>query len=157
VHDKPASACLSSRLEYGRPVTHEALLQIEQAEDALHTLGLLHVRVRYHGELARIELDRATLADGVSLALLNDLTAAVKAAGFTYVALDTEGYRSGSMNAILPIEALTGSHEQSFSAEVVALQGQRPGIYQPEAQVSAQPIDQGLKARHIPVETAHAS
>jgi len=108
VHDKPASACLSSRLEYGRPVTREALLQIEQAEDALHALGLLHVRVRHHGELARIELDRATLAQGISLALLNDITAAVKAAGFTYVALDTEGYRSGSMNAVLPISALFG-------------------------------------------------
>jgi uncharacterized protein len=108
VHDKPASACLSSRLEYGRPVTREALLQIEQAEDALHALGLLHVRVRHHGSLARIELDRATLADGVSLALLNDLTAAAKSAGFTYVALDTEGYRSGSMNAVLPVAALFG-------------------------------------------------
>jgi uncharacterized protein len=106
VHDKPASACLSSRLEYGRPVTREALLQIEQAEDALHALGLLHVRVRHHGELARIELDRAALSQGVSLALLNDITTAVKAAGFTYVALDTEGYRSGSMNAVLPIEAI---------------------------------------------------
>jgi uncharacterized protein len=108
VHDKPASACLSSRLEYGRPVTREALLQIEQAEDALHALGLLQVRVRHHGDLARIELDRATLADGVSLARLNDITAAVKAAGFVYVALDTEGYRSGSMNAVLPVSALFG-------------------------------------------------
>jgi uncharacterized protein len=108
VHDKPASACLSSRLEYGRPVTREALLQIEQAEDGLHALGLRQVRVRHHGELARVELDRARLAEGVSLALLNDLTAAVKAAGFTYVALDSEGYRSGSMNAVLPVAALFG-------------------------------------------------
>jgi uncharacterized protein len=106
VWDKPASACLSSRLEYGRPVSREALAQVEQAEDALHNLGLLEVRVRHHGDLARIELSRSTLALGVSLALLNDITAAVKAAGFTYVALDTEGYRSGSMNAILPIETL---------------------------------------------------
>jgi uncharacterized protein len=106
VWDKPASACLSSRLEYGRPVTAEALLQIEQAEDALHGLGLLHCRVRHHGDLARIELDRATLAQGITLAQLNQFTAAIKAAGFTYVALDTQGYRSGSMNAILPVETL---------------------------------------------------
>jgi uncharacterized protein len=112
VHDKPASACLSSRLEYGRPVTREALLQVEQAEDALHTLGLLQVRVRHHGELARVELERSTLAQGVSLALLNDITAAVKAAGFTYVTLDTQGYRSGSMNAMLPVEALLQSKPQ---------------------------------------------
>jgi uncharacterized protein len=106
VCDKPASACLSSRLEYGRPVTPEALLQIEQAEDALHALGLLQCRVRHHGELARIELDRTTLAQGITIAQLNHITAAVKAAGFTYVALDTEGYRSGSMNALLPVETL---------------------------------------------------
>ncbi len=154
VYDKPASACLSSRIEYGRPVTREALLQIEQAEDALHALGLLHVRVRHHGELARIELDRATLAEGVSLALLNDLTAAVKSAGFTYVALDTEGYRSGSMNAVLPIESLTQHREHA------ATEGQRPDSYQPgaEPQVSPAQMDGGLKARLITSsEFTHAS
>jgi uncharacterized protein len=106
VAEKPAAACLSSRLEYGRPVTTEALSQIEQAESALHALGHLHVRVRHHGTLARIELDRATLSAGLTLATLNDLTAAVRAAGFTYVTLDTEGYRSGSMNDILPVSSL---------------------------------------------------
>jgi uncharacterized protein len=107
VADKPASACLSSRLEYGRPVTTEALAQVEAAEDALHALGFHHCRVRHHGDLARIELDRTTLALGLNLTQLNDLTAAVKSAGFLYVTLDTEGYRSGSMNAMLPISALT--------------------------------------------------
>jgi uncharacterized protein len=146
VHDKPASACLSSRLEYGRPVTREALLQIEQAEDALHTLGLLHVRVRHHGDLARIELDSATLAQGISLALLNDLTAAVKAAGFTYVALDTEGYRSGSMNAVLPVETLT-------------TKGRRPDAIPAwgEAPRTQRQADRGPEARPIPTETTHAS
>lgn len=109
VWDKPASACLSSRLEYGRPVTREALLQIEQAEAALHELGYTHVRVRHHGDLARIELDRATLALGLSLATLNEITAAAKAAGFTYVTIDAEGYRSGSMNQVLPVETLLQS------------------------------------------------
>jgi uncharacterized protein len=106
VADKPASACLSSRLEYGRPVTTEALAQVEAAEDALHALGFHHCRVRHHGDLARIELDRTTLALGLNLTQLNDLTAAVKSAGFLYVTLDTEGYRSGSMNAVLPISTL---------------------------------------------------
>jgi uncharacterized protein len=108
VHSKPASACLSSRLAYGNPVTTEALLQVERAEDALHALGLLQVRVRHHGELARVELERSTLAAGITLALLNDITQAVQCAGFTYVTLDTQGYRSGSMNAMLSVEVLLG-------------------------------------------------
>jgi len=108
VADKPASACLSSRLEYGRAVTPEALAQIEQAEDALHALGFLQCRVRHHGPLARVELERSTLAQGISLSTLDAITSAVRAAGFTYVALDTQGYRSGSMNDLLPVEALVG-------------------------------------------------
>jgi uncharacterized protein len=109
VWDKPASACLSSRLEYGRPVTREALLQIEQTEAALHELGYRHLRVRHHGDLARVELDRATLALGLTLIMLNEINAAAKAAGFTYVTVDAEGYRSGSMNQVLPIEVLLQS------------------------------------------------
>jgi pyridinium-3,5-biscarboxylic acid mononucleotide sulfurtransferase len=109
VWDKPASACLSSRLEYGRPVTREALLQIEQAEAALHELGYRHLRVRHHGDLARVELDRATLAQGLTLTMLNEINTATKAAGFTYVTVDAEGYRSGSMNQVLPIEVLLQS------------------------------------------------
>lgn len=109
VWDKPASACLSSRLEYGRPVTREALLQIERTEDALHQLGYTQVRVRHHGNLARIELDRSTLAQGITLVMLNEIDAAAKAAGFIYVALDAEGYRSGAMNKVLPVEVLLQS------------------------------------------------
>lgn len=106
VWDKPAAACLASRIEYGRTVTREALAQVEQAEDALHALGMRHVRVRHHGELARVELDRATLAAGISAELLTAITHAVKSAGFTFATLDTEGYRSGSMNALLSADAL---------------------------------------------------
>jgi len=106
VWDKPASACLSSRLEYGRPVTREALLRIEQTEAALHELGYRHFRVRHHGDLARIELDRATLEQGLTLNMLNEISLAAKAAGFTYVTVDAEGYRRGSMNQVLPIEVL---------------------------------------------------
>jgi len=106
VWDRPASACLSSRLEYGRPVTAEALRQVEDAEDALHALGFRQVRVRHHGELARIEIERGELQQALSLEMLDRVTQAVRAAGFTYVTLDTEGYRSGSMNALLPVASL---------------------------------------------------
>jgi pyridinium-3,5-biscarboxylic acid mononucleotide sulfurtransferase len=107
--DKPASACLSSRIEYGRPVTAENLLQVEQAEDALHTLGFHQVRVRHHGDLARIEIARNDLPAALSLAVLDEITAAVKGAGFRYITLDTQGYRTGSMNDVLPVSVLTGS------------------------------------------------
>lgn len=109
VWDKPASACLSSRLEYGREVTPEALAQVEAAEDALNELGFLQVRVRHHGTLARIEIAREELHRALSMDALDKITAAVKAAGFQYVTLDTQGYRSGSMNAILPVSVLTAS------------------------------------------------
>jgi uncharacterized protein len=106
IWDKPASACLSSRIEYGRPVTAEALLQVERAEEALHELGFAQVRVRYHGELARIEIARNELARALNLPTLDRMTAAVRAAGFLYITLDTQGYRSGSMNDVLPISAI---------------------------------------------------
>ncbi|NYF90037.1 ATP-dependent sacrificial sulfur transferase LarE [Tunturiibacter empetritectus] len=99
--DKPASACLSSRIEYGRPVTRENLSQVEQAEEALHALGFPQVRVRHHGDLARIEIARIDLPRALSLPTLEAITAAIKPLGFLYVTLDTEGYRSGSMNDIL--------------------------------------------------------
>jgi uncharacterized protein len=96
--DKPASACLSSRIEYGRPVTVENLSQVEQAEDALHDLGFPQVRVRHHGDLARIEVAREDLPRALSITMLDQMTAALKALGFRYVTLDAQGYRSGSMN-----------------------------------------------------------
>jgi uncharacterized protein len=104
--DKPASACLSSRIEYGRPVTVENLSQVERAEDALHVLGFAQVRVRHHGELARIEIARKDLPGALSLAMLDRITEAVRAVGFLYVTLDTQGYRSGSMNTVLPVSAM---------------------------------------------------
>jgi len=106
IWDKPASACLSSRIEYGRPVTSENLLQVERAEDALHQLGFRQVRVRHHGNLARIEIERGDLARAFSLEMLDKITAALKPVGFLYVTLDTQGYRSGSMNDVLPLSAL---------------------------------------------------
>lgn len=106
VANKPASACLSSRIEYGRPVTVEALAQVEQAEDALHALGFAQVRVRHHGNLARVEIAQEDLARALCLDSLQAITAALRAAGFTYTTLDTQGYRSGSMNDVLPVSAI---------------------------------------------------
>ena len=107
--DKPASACLSSRIEYGRPVTAENLLQVERSEDHLHALGFTQVRVRHHGDLARVEIARQDLPRALNLATLDAITSALKAEGFKYVTLDTQGYRSGSMNDVLPVSALTSA------------------------------------------------
>ena len=104
--DKPASACLSSRIEYGRAVTAEALAQVEAAEVALHALGFTQLRVRHHGELARIELTRDELPRALSLQLFDRISRELRALGFRYITLDLEGFRSGSMNALLPISEL---------------------------------------------------
>jgi uncharacterized protein len=104
--DKPASACLASRIEYGREVTTEALSQVEAAEDYLHSLGFRQLRVRHHGDIARVELDRQEISQSFSLEMLDRISQGIKALGFKYVALDAGGYRSGSMNDVVPIEAL---------------------------------------------------
>jgi pyridinium-3,5-biscarboxylic acid mononucleotide sulfurtransferase len=109
IWNKPASACLSSRIEYGRAVTQENLMQVEQAEAGLHEMGFPQVRVRHHGELARVEIARADLPRALDLGVLDMFTAVVRAAGFLYVTLDTQGYRSGSMNDVLPVSAIEGS------------------------------------------------
>jgi len=107
VWDKPASACLSSRVEYGRAVTPVVLAQIEAAEEQMRALGYRQFRVRYHGELARVEIARDELAAALTLPQLDRITAALRSAGFQYVTLDTAGYRSGSMNELLPLADLT--------------------------------------------------
>lgn len=106
VWDKPASACLASRIEYGRAVTRENLSQVERAEEALHALGFQQVRVRHHGDLARIEISRDELSGALSLEVLDRITAALRSIGFLYVTLDMQGYRSGSMNDVLPATAI---------------------------------------------------
>jgi pyridinium-3,5-biscarboxylic acid mononucleotide sulfurtransferase len=102
IWDKPASACLSSRIEYGRPVTREALSAVEQGEDALRALGFRQFRVRHHGEIARIELAPDELPRGLTMEMAAEFTRIFKALGFKFVTLDLEGFRSGSMNSILP-------------------------------------------------------
>ncbi len=106
IWDKPASACLSSRIEYGRPVTREALDVVEKGEDAMHGLGFGQVRVRHHGEIVRIEIAREELEQALNPAMAAEFTRIFKGLGFKFVTLDLEGFRSGSMNALLPAEDL---------------------------------------------------
>lgn len=106
VWDKPASACLSSRIEYGRPVTAEALAAVEQGEDALRSLGFRQFRVRHHGEIARLEISRDELAKALTPEMFAEFTRIFKALGFTFVTVDTEGFRSGSMNASPAVQSL---------------------------------------------------
>ena len=106
VWDKPASACLSSRIEYGRPVTREALSTIEQGEDALRALGFRQFRVRHHGEIVRIEIGGSELSRALTSEMAAEFTRIFKTLGFKFVTLDLEGFRSGSMNTLLPADQL---------------------------------------------------
>jgi uncharacterized protein len=94
--DKPAAACLASRVPYGTPVTLGTLTTVSAAESALRGLGFRQLRVRHYGDLARIELDGADLEDAVRRR--DEVVAAVRAAGYRYVTLDLEGFRSGNLN-----------------------------------------------------------
>lgn len=98
--DKPSFACLSSRVPYGTAIDAPLLSQIERAEQVLRTMGFRQFRVRHHGDVARIELAPDEIAHAV--AHREALAQAVQATGYAYVALDLLGYRSGSMNKVLP-------------------------------------------------------
>jgi len=102
--DLPASACLSSRLPYGTEVTPERLRQVELGEEALRALGFRQLRLRHHGELARIEIDPAELPRALEVDMTRRIVAAIKPLGFRYVSLDLEGYRTGSLNEVLQIQ-----------------------------------------------------
>ncbi len=95
--DKPAFACLSSRFPYGTAITPERVRRVGRAEDALRELGFRVLRVRYHDTVARLELGPEEFAQAVG-PLRDDVNRIIKAAGFTYVALDLQGYRTGAMN-----------------------------------------------------------
>ncbi|HUB02234.1 MAG TPA: ATP-dependent sacrificial sulfur transferase LarE [Terriglobales bacterium] len=110
VWDKPASACLSSRMEYGRAVTPEALDVIERGEDALRRLGFRQVRVRHHGEIVRIEVAPEEMGLALTAGMAREFTAIFKGLGFKFVTLDLEGFRSGSMNQLLTAEDLVRGH-----------------------------------------------
>ena len=106
IWDKPASACLSSRIEYGRPVTPGALSIVEKGEDALRSLGFRQFRVRHHGEIVRIEIASEELDRALNPGMAAEFTRVFKDLGFKFVTLDLEGFRSGSMNSLLPVESL---------------------------------------------------
>jgi uncharacterized protein len=99
--DKPAMACLASRIPYGEQITAERLGRVERAEEALRAMGLAHVRVRDHGTVARIEVGDPDFGRLLDPDLRGRVIAALKAAGYSYVALDLEGYRTGAMNETL--------------------------------------------------------
>ena len=99
--DRPASACLASRVPYGTEVTPERLALIERGEAALRDLGFRQFRVRLHDKLARVEIAPEELPRAMSMDVSAAIAERLKAAGFTYVALDLEGYRQGSLNAAL--------------------------------------------------------
>ena len=99
--DKPAMACLSSRIPYGQPVTTEKLSMIEQAEDFLMSLGYRQLRVRHHGDMARIELPLEDLARFFSAGHAASAQARLKEIGFQFVTVDLQGFRSGSLNEVL--------------------------------------------------------
>lgn len=100
--DRPAAACLSSRIAYGIEVTDERLRMIEQAEDYLRSLGLRQFRVRLHGELARVEVEPGEIS-ALAGECREEFLAVLKDIGFQYVTLDMQGYRTGSMNEVLKV------------------------------------------------------
>jgi len=103
--DQPAFACLSSRFPYGTAITPEALIKIDRAETALYQLGFRVVRVRHHENLARIEIGPDEIARLTDPEMRKRIVAAIKEAGYAYIALDLEGYRTGSMKEILDAAA----------------------------------------------------
>lgn len=104
--DRPAAPCLSSRVEYGRPVTREVLEQVERAEESLRHLGFREFRVRHHGELARVEISRTELPRALNLDMFDRISTELRGVGFQFVTLDCTGFRSGSLNAVLPADVL---------------------------------------------------
>ncbi len=99
--DRPASACLASRLPYGTEVTEERLSLVEKGEAALRSLGFRQFRVRLHDTLGRVEVAQDELPRALAPEMAAAISSALKAAGFTYVTLDLEGYRQGSLNEAL--------------------------------------------------------
>lgn len=102
--DRPASACLSSRIPYGTPVTIETVKTVERGEEEVRALGFRQFRVRYHGELVRIEVARDEMERALNSEMAGRFTALFKALGFKYVTLDLEGYRQGAMNEVLNLK-----------------------------------------------------
>jgi len=105
--DRPASACLSSRIPYGTAVTIENVKTVETGEEELKALGFRQFRVRFHGEVVRIEVAREEMPRALSMEMADAFTRIFKALGFKYVSLDMEGYRQGSLNEVLNLKKST--------------------------------------------------
>jgi uncharacterized protein len=99
--DRPAAACLSSRIPYGTPVTSKTIRTIEEGEEAVKALGFRQFRVRFHGELVRLEIATDELPKAMTPAMFAAFSAVFKPLGFLYVTIDLDGYRQGSLNAAL--------------------------------------------------------
>jgi uncharacterized protein len=99
--DRPASACLSSRIPYGTPVTIENVRIVDRGEDAIRALGFRQFRVRYHGDIVRIEIAPEELSRAMNVDVARQFSAIFKKLGFHYVTLDLDGYRQGSLNVVL--------------------------------------------------------
>jgi pyridinium-3,5-biscarboxylic acid mononucleotide sulfurtransferase len=99
--DQPASACLSSRIPYGSPVTAEKLRMIDQGEEIMRALGFSQTRVRHHGEIARIEIAREEMPRALTIEMFDRLSREFKRIGFRFVAIDVDGYRTGALNEVL--------------------------------------------------------
>jgi uncharacterized protein len=119
--DKPAAACLASRIPYGTPVTAPTLRAVAVAESGLRALGFREMRVRHYGELARIELGVDELAEAVRLR--GEVVAAVRAAGYRYVTLDLEGFRSGNLNSALDVGLIRSTRFESDEVPVARAGG----------------------------------
>jgi uncharacterized protein len=102
--DRPASACLSSRIPYGTPVTIENVKTVEVGEEEIKALGFRQFRVRFHGEVVRIEIAREEMERALTMEMARRFTAIFKGLGFKYVSLDLEGYRQGSLNEVLNLK-----------------------------------------------------
>ena len=109
--DRPASPCLASRIPYGIPVTTETLSKIAQGEQYLHSLGIRELRLRHHGDIARIELAPEDMAQIITPEIRQDVVTHLKALGYKYVALDLTGYRIGSLNEVLNLAAREGKND----------------------------------------------
>jgi uncharacterized protein len=103
--DRPASACLSSRIPYGTPVTIENVKTVETGEEQIKALGFRQFRVRFHGEIVRLEISREEMPRALTMEMAESFTRLFKSLGFKYVALDLEGYRQGSLNEVLNLPA----------------------------------------------------
>lgn len=113
--DRPAAACLSSRVPYGTPVTPEVLKRIELAEERIRELGFRQFRVRYHNEVARLEIDRGEMERALSLEMFDRLSEIFRGLGFLYSALDLRGYRQGALNEALGSRAAAAAPETPSS------------------------------------------